>query len=218
MRTDKNQLELNHFTLNTFLQGSQYPKNELPLSLKGSITIDLNKQTINVEQLIAFINQIQLTGHIQGQNILTSPRFTGNFKSPQIKTGPLTFQHVQLNFQFKNNLLSIKPIQAQFYQGHYQGDATVNFNSKIPLITAQSQFDSINTGSLFRDLMNTSQIQLAGLASLAFTLSTQGNTADTFVKNLNGQGHLNIDQGALKGINVSYWIALGKWNLERLKS
>ncbi len=210
LRTDKNQLELNHFTLNTFLQGSQYPKNELPLSLKGSITIDLNKQTINVEQLIAFINQIQLTGHIQGQNILTSPRFTGNFKSPQIKTGPLTFQHVQLNFQFKNNLLSIKPIQAQFYQGHYQGDATVNFNSKIPLITAQSQFDSINTGSLFRDLMNTSQIQLAGLASLAFTLSTQGNTADTFVKNLNGQGHLNIDQGALKGINVSYWIALGK--------
>ena len=103
LRTDKNQLELNHFTLNTFLQGSQYPKNELPLSLKGSITIDLNKQTINVEQLIAFINQIQLTGHIQGQNILTSPRFTGNFKSPQIKTGPLTFQHVQLNFQFKNN-------------------------------------------------------------------------------------------------------------------
>lgn len=209
-RADDNQLELNPFHLNTFLQDARTPKKELPFSLKGNIFIDLNKQTLNADKLMAFINHTPLTGHILGQNFLNNPYFTGSFTSPHMNVGRFVFKKMQLGFQFKDNLLTLKPIQGQFYQGHYQGDATINFNSKNPFITAQSQFNQINTASLFRDLTNMSQIQLAGLASLNFTLTTQGNTAESFIKNLNGQGQFNIDHGALKGINVSYWISFGK--------
>lgn len=210
LSTDKNHLEFSQLNLNTFLKGPNYPKGELPFSLKGNINIDLNKQDIIVDQLIALINQTKLTGRITGQHFLNDPFFSGALNSQQIKAGKLTFQQIQLGFQFKNNLLTLNPITAQFYQGHYQGKASINLNPKIPLITAQNQFNQINTASLFQDLINISQIQLSGLASLNLNISTQGDTADTLIRNLNGQGRFNLDQGALKGINLSYWIALGK--------
>jgi AsmA protein len=211
LSTNKNHLALNQLNLNSFLKGPNYPKGGLPLSLKGNIDIDLNKQDIIVDQLIAFINQIKLTGRVIGQHFLNDPFFSGTLNSQQIKAGKLTFQKIQLGFQFKNNLFTLNPITAQFYQGLYQGNASINLSTKIPFITVQSQFKQINTSSLFQDLTNIShQIQLSGLASLNLNISTQGDTADTFIRNLNGQGHFNLDQGALKGINLSYWIALGK--------
>ncbi|MFZ0218814.1 MAG: AsmA family protein [Candidatus Aquirickettsiella sp.] len=210
LSADKNHLEFNHLNLNTFLRGPNYPKGELPLALKGHIDIDLNKHDLIADQLIAIINQIKLTGHITGQHFLNNPIFSGNLNSQQIKAGKLTFQQLHLVFQFKNNVLALSPINAQFYQGRYQGNATINLNPKVPVITAQNQFSQINTALLFQDLINKSQIQLTGLASLNLNISTQGDTSDVFIRNLNGQGHFNLDQGALKGINLSYWIALGK--------
>lgn len=210
LSTDRNHLELNHLNLNTFLKGPNYPKGELPLSFKGNIDINLSQQNIIIDQLVAFINQIKFTGHVTGQHFLNNPLFSGTLNSPQIKAGKLTFQQIHLGFQFKNNLLALNPVNAQFYQGHYQGNATVNLNPKVPLVTAQSQFNQVNTTLLFQDLINISQIQLAGLASLNLNISTQGDTTDAFIKNLNGQGRFNLDQGALKGINLAYWIALGK--------
>lgn len=210
LSADKSHLEFNHLNLNTYLKGPNYPKGELPLSLKGHINFDLNKQDITVDDLVAFINQIKLNGRITGQHILNNPSFAGRLNSPQIKTGQLTFQQIHLGFQFSNNLLTLKRINAQFYRGNYQGKATVNLNPKVPFITAQNQFNQINTALLLQDLINKSQIQLAGLATLNLNVITTGDTTDALIKNLSGQGHFNLDQGALKGINLSYWIALGK--------
>lgn len=210
LSADRKNIEFNNLNLNTLLKGPNYPKGELPLSLKGHFKLDLNKQDIIADQLVAIINQIKLTGQVTGQHILNNPSFAGSLNSPQIKTGQLTFQQIHLGFQFSNNLLALNPINAQFYQGNYQGKATVNLNPKVPFITAQNQFNQINTALLFQDLINKSQIQLAGLASFNLNLSTSGNTIDGLIRNLNGQGRFNLDQGALKGINLSYWIALGK--------
>jgi AsmA protein len=210
LSADKNHIEFNHLNLNTFLKGPNYPKGELPFSLKGNIDINLSEQAILAEQLTASINQIKLTGHINGQNFLNNPLFTGTLNSQQIKAGKLIFQKIQFSFQLKNNVLTFNPINAQFYQGNYQGNLNVDLNPKIPRIIARNQFNQINTALLFQDLVNKSQIQLAGLASLNVNLATQGDTADILIKNLNGQGRFNLDQGSLKGINLSYWITLGK--------
>lgn len=210
LSADRKTIEFNNLNLNMLLKGPSYPKNGLPLALKGHIDLDLIKQNILADQLIAIINQIKLTGHVTGQHILNNPSFAGSLNSQQIKTGPLNFQQIHLGFEFKNNLLTLNPITAQFYQGNYQGNATVNLNQKVPVITAQNQFNQINTALLFQDLISKSQIQLAGLATLSLNISTTGDTADGLIRNLNGQGRLNLDQGALKGINLSYWIALGK--------
>lgn len=210
LSTDKKNIDFNNLNLNMLLKGSSYPGGELPVSLKSHVNLDLNKQAITADQVIAFINQLKLIGHITGQHILNNPSFAGTLSSQQINTGNLVFQQIRLSFQFKNNLLTLNPINAKFYQGNYQGNASINLNSKVPQIIAQNQFNQINTTLLFQDLINKSQIQLAGLATLNLDISTAGATTDVLMRNLNGQGHFTLDQGALKGINLSYWIALGK--------
>lgn len=210
LSTDKKNIDFNNLNLNMLLKGSSYPGGELPVSLKSHVNLDLNKQAITADQVIAFINQLKLIGHITGQHILNNPSFAGTLSSQQINTGNLVFQQIRLSFQFKNNLLTLNPINAKFYQGNYQGNASINLNSKVPQIIAQNQFNQINTTLLFQDLINKSQIQLAGLATLNLDISTAGATTDVIMRNLNGQGHFTLDQGALKGINLSYWIALGK--------
>lgn len=210
LSTDKKNIDFNNLNLNMFLKGPSYPKGELPLSLKGHIDIDLDNRSMVVDQLIAFINQIKLTGRVSGQHILNNPSFAGTLSSPKIKTGNFIFQQLHLGFQFKNNLLTLNPINAKFYQGNYQAKASINLNSKVPQIVAQNQFNQVNTTLLFQDLVNKSQIQLAGLATLNLNISTAGDTTDLLIRNLNGQGRFNLEQGALKGINLSYWIALGK--------
>src|ERR1043165_283694 len=162
LSTNRKNIEFNNLNLNMLLKGPSYPKGELPLFLKSHIDLDLNKQDIIVDQLIALINQIKLTGHVTRHHLLNNPSFAGTLSSQQIKTGKLIFQQIKLNFQFKNNLLTLNPINAKFYQGNYQGNVSINLNPKIPSITAQNQFNQINTALLFQDLINKSQIQLAG--------------------------------------------------------
>lgn len=207
---DRKNIAFNNLNVNMFLKGPSYAKGELPISLKGNIDIDLDKQVMVIDQLIAFINQIKLTGRVTGQHIFNNPSFAGTLSSQQIKTGNLAFQQIHLGFQFSDNLLTLNPIHAKFYQGNYQANASINLNSKVPKIIAQNQFNQVNTTLLFQDLVNKSQIQLAGLANLNLNISTAGDTTDLFLRNLNGLGRFNLDQGALKGINLSYWIALGK--------
>ncbi len=171
---------------------------------------NVKNQTITADPLTVLIDQTKLTGHLLAQDLLNNPSFTGTLNSQQIKSGKLSFQQIQLAFQLKNAMLSLNPITAQLYQGSYQGNANIDLNPKIPRIIMHNQFNQINTQLLFQDLVNKSQLQLAGLATLNLNLTTQGSASDTLIKNLTGEGRFNLDQGSIKGINLSYWIAFGK--------
>jgi AsmA protein len=210
LSADKQTIEFNKLSLNTRLKGPNYPKGELTFSIKSHIDINLNHQSMTVDPLTILIDKTKLTGHVIAQDLLNNPTFTGTLNSQQIKSGKLTFQQIKLAFQLKNAVLSLSPITAQFYQGNYQGNANIDLNPKIPRITMHNQFNQINTQLLFQDLIHNSQLQLAGLATLNLNLTTQGNASNTFISNLKGEGRFNLDQGSVKGINLSYWIAFGK--------
>ncbi|MGB8285342.1 MAG: AsmA family protein [Candidatus Aquirickettsiella gammari] len=207
---DKQNIEFNKFSLNTLLKGPNYPKGELAFSINSHVDVNLKNASMTVDPLTILIDQTKLTGHVIGQDILNNPSFTGTLNSQQIKSGKLSFQQVQLAFQLKNAVLSLNPITAQLYRGNYQGDAHIDLNPNMPRIIMHNQFNQINTQLLFQDLINNSQLQLAGLATLNLNLTTQGSASDTLIRNLKGEGHFNLTQGSIKGINLSYWIAFGK--------
>ncbi len=210
LSADKQTIEFNKLSLNTLLKGPNYPKGELAFSIKSHVDIHLNNESMTVDPLTILVDQTKLTGRIIAQDLLNNPTFTGTLNSQQIKSGKLTFQQIKLAFQLKNAVLSLSPITAQFYQGHYQGDAHIDLNPKIPRMIMHNQFNQINTQLLFQDLIHNSQLQLAGLATLNLNFTTQGGASDTLIRNLKGEGRFDLTQGAIKGINLSYWIAFGK--------
>ncbi|MDQ8039257.1 MAG: AsmA family protein [Rickettsiella sp.] len=210
LNSDGKTLVLNKINFDTLLKDPAYPKGILPIALQGDANFNLNDQSFAADKFIAVINQNKLIGNIKGQNIFSNPSFKGTVITQQLKAGQLTIQQIQLPFQFKNNILSLIPITGKLYQGNYQGNATINFTALTPLIVAQGQLTQLNTQALFQEFNNKSQIQLAGLANVTFKLTTQGGDENTLLKNLHGQGQFNLDNGTIKGINLSYWVAMGK--------
>ncbi len=210
LNTDEKTLVLDKLNFDTLLKDPTYPKGELPVSLLGDVTLNLNDQTVASDKFIATIVQNKFVGHIKGQNLLSNPSLSGVLTTEQFKADKFSIQQVQLPFEFKNNTLTLNSITGKLYQGNYKGNATINLTTSTPQLATQGQLTQINTQSLFEQFNNKSQIQLVGLANVNFNLTTQGSDENTLIKNLQGQGQFNLDDGAIKGINLSYWVAMGK--------
>lgn len=204
------EISLNKLNFNTFLKNSAYPNDVLPISLRTEATFNLAKQTFTSDKFTLMIDQNKFVGHIQGENLFNNPLLFGVLTSDQYKSGQFTIQQLQIPFKFQNNTLSLNPITGKLYQGDYHANLTLDLRTTTPRLVIQNQLSQLNTQSLFQTFANKSQIQLAGLANLNATLSTQGSDTESLIKNLHGQGQFSLDNGSLKGINVSYWVALGK--------
>jgi AsmA protein len=207
---DAKKITLNKLNFDTLLKDPSYPKAGLPITLQGDGTLNLNDQSFTSDKFTLTIAQNKFVGRITGQNLVNSPSVSGTLTAEQIKSGQFTIQQVQLPFQFKNNILSLAPITGKLYQGNYQGNVTINLATQTPRIVTQSQLSQINTQALFQKFNIKSQIQLAGLANVNAKLTTQGSDQTSLLRNLNGQGQFKLDNGAIKGINLSYWVAMGK--------
>lgn len=203
-------ITLNKLKLDTLLRDSTYPKGELPLSLQGDATLNLSDQTFASDKFTLTIAQTKFAGRMAGEHVTNHPSLSGVLSTEQLKSGKFTIQQLQLPFQFKNNILALKTMTGKLYQGNYQGDLSVDLTTPTPQFVTLGQLTQINTLALFQELNSKSQIKLAGLANIHFKLATRGSTPNTLIKNLQGQGQFNLDHGAIKGINLSYWVARGK--------
>ncbi|MES2998886.1 MAG: AsmA family protein [Pseudomonadota bacterium] len=210
LSADGEKIALNKLNLDTLLKDPTYPKGQLPVSLQADASLDLSNQTFASDKFTITIAENKFTGHIAGQNLLSNPSVSGVLTTEEFRSGKFSIQQVQLPFQFKNDTLSLNPITGKLYQGNYQGDATLDLTTTTPQLVAHNQLTQVNTQSLFQEFNKQSQIQLAGLANINFKFATQGGDKASLIKNLQGQGQLTLDNGAIKGINLSYWVALGK--------
>lgn len=210
LSADEKTITLNQLTLNTLWKNSAYPKGGLPISLQSNVIFNLNNQSFTANNLILNIDQNKLVGHIEGQNALTNLSLSGSLTANQFKAGQLTIEEINLPFQFKNNILLLNPITGKLYQGSYQGDARIDLSTATPRMITHQQFNRINLQPLFQDFKGNSFIQLLGLANLGFKLTTHGNDQSSLTKNLQGQGQFMLDNGMIRGINLAYWVAVGK--------
>jgi AsmA protein len=201
---------LNKLNLDVLLKDPTYPKGQLPIALQADLMLDLDNQTFASEKFTITIAQNKFIGRIAGQNLLSDPSVSGVLTTEQFRSDKFIIQQIQLPFQFKSNTLSLNPITAKLYQGTYRGDVMLDLTTAIPRLIAHNQLTQVNVQSLFQAFNNKSQIQLAGLANINSKYATQGSDRTSMIKNLQGQGQLHLNNGAIKGINLSYWIALGK--------
>lgn len=210
LNIDNKKLLLNKLNFATSLKDPTYPKGELPISVHGDGIVNLNDKNFTFDKFTLIIAQNKFSGNIKGQNLLDNPFVSGTLSTEQFKSDKFSIQEIQLPFQFKNNILSLDPITAKIYQGKYQGNVTINLTTPTPQLITQGQLLALDTQSLFQAFNNKSKLQLSGLANVNFNLTTQGNDENTFLKNLQGQGQFSLDNGAIKGIDLSYWVAMGK--------
>lgn len=179
--TEQQNYLLKQLQLTAELTGPPLPNKQLSLALQGNVAVNCKQQLIQ-----------------------------GQLQTNELKIGNVSAEQVVLQFDSSPKNITINPIQAKIYQGNYTGNIHIDLNNKIPVIISHSQLSNIQAEPLFRDLANLTTIQLNGIGNFNANLTTQGDTETLLIKNLNGQGRFALNNGVLHGINLPYWIGVGR--------
>lgn len=212
---DGQTVDLHPFRLEIRLPSTEKGPKSPPIVVAANALVNLAQARLNAPELSLAMGQNQFTGNLTGENLLKNPSWSGVLHTQQLHWNTLTVQNIQLPFSFQNKTLSINPIQADFCQGHYQGDLTLYLNTQPERFISHHQLMDLNLGLLYQTLGDGRAVYLSGNVNTAFNLASQGSNTRTLLKNLQGQGQFDLQNGALHGINFSYWLAVGKSLLQK---
>lgn len=190
--------------------GTIFPGGKMLLNAQGALTITKQQELLNLAKITATFNNTNVIGNAQIMQFSTSPVIQAAFIADRFQQKAFEASNINVKLSMKNNILNISPITANLYQGNYLGNILINLKGKVPQITADNQLTNVQTEPLFNALSNVRSIQLTGTANLNAHLTMQGADKDSLIKSLNGQGKIAVNNGVLKGINLSYWISLAK--------
>jgi AsmA protein len=101
--------------------------------------------------------------------------------------------------------VALKPIQAKFYGGAYNGAASIDVRGALPKLTTDATIAGVDVGALFNALYQSRR--LSGRATLTAQLSAEGPDLTAWLKSVAGRLDANLTNGALQGIDVEYAIA-----------
>jgi AsmA protein len=135
----------------------------------------------------------------------------GKLRIGALKAMNIKSTQLRVDLKALNGLVIINPLSAKLYQGSMNGNLAVNAQG-TPNFAINQKLDSIAIAPLLKDAAD---LDLAeGKGDIALDLTTQGNTVGALKKALNGKVSVNLENGAIKGINLTKLVQ-GIQNLSR---
>lgn len=208
------------------LQWTHFSEQLGPMSLIGQVrVIDLMKnpnatghieiQPFDLKELLQDFNydvtNIQALNNVQGYIDFTGSAHTmdvqGKFTVGTAVVKQVKLNHAVIPLHYQIGILELSPITADFYQGSLRSDTKINLTGAVPQIATQSKLSNVRIESLLQDLGgNKQKLKIAGVGNIELQLTTMGTNSDAMLKNLNGTGNINCNQGILQGLDIGYLI------------
>ena len=123
-----------------------------------------------------------------------------NFSFQDFQQNQLHFSKGSAHIEYKDNKLHLTNFQSQFYQGKIKGDAIVDLNNTVPTFNMTLNANEVEAADLLADI--TQKASISGKMNATTTLTSQGANAEQFIKNLNGNISLDVDNGKLHTIHL----------------
>jgi len=141
----------------------------------------------------------------QAQPLIPVDLIKGLNVNGQLTIGELISNNVKmskiiLTVKSKNGLLTLDPVQSDFYKGKLQLKTTIDVRKKIPKISLQQNFSKIDLGELLFDATATKEF--TGTANISSQLTTHGNFQDDLIKNSNGNGKFLVTDGHIAKLDI----------------
>lgn len=124
----------------------------------------------------------------------------GSLRIGQLKVANIKSSGVRLDVKAHKGQVNVNPLSANLYQGSMKGTLAVNA-AATPVITVDQKLSGINVAALTRDAAGFDTLE--GRGNVAMNLTMQGSTVSSMKKALNGNLSLNLNDGAIKGINIA---------------
>jgi AsmA protein len=171
---------------------------------QAACTIQGNTDILNFNDCTIVHRNNNVKGNVQLTN-WTHPQkssLQGNIHADQLHIEKLNLQNFDTKVIMQNQRWQFNPITATLYQGHYQGDLTIDTQQRaIPNYDLKQRITGVQLQPLLRDL-HKKQVLSGTLFSQA-NLNSQGKTITAIQQHANGQVNFTINNGEIQGLNIS---------------
>ena len=175
--------------------------------------VDMNRYTLKsadagVSKVSPSSNKNLSDNEIKIPAILQQLSGFGSLSVDAIQIQKMPIHGLSINLSAKQGVYMINPLKMKFAQGNYIG--RLQFNSLTPTFGLKGTFLGIDAQTLMASLKPVTRIQISGKADVTENLTTQGKSKLALLKNLNGNVLFVFQKGVLQGIDLPYYVALGK--------
>lgn len=133
-------------------------------------------------------------------------RAKGSFTVGAIKIGGAHLSDLSAGINIADGQARFAPLKAALYGGSYSGNIGLDMRQATPQLTMDEHMAGIDIAALMKDYADSQR--LSGRGNLDVKLSASGRSGDALLRTLNGNVALDLQDGAVEGIDV--WYAIGQ--------
>lgn len=126
----------------------------------------------------------------------------GTFRLDEARLGNMVFTDAELTANSMNGKLRLYPISADFFDGGYRGDVTVDASQNVTRLSVNETVQNVSLGPLVEALFG--QKNVTGKINGNFKLAGNGNDLDTIRRDLDGNLSFTLLNGAYEGVDLWY--------------
>jgi len=202
-----------HLTVSDERTGASAPAT----SLEGNIEIDLAPQSIRFDLALDRLDLDAYLGSSPGGAPAAGPargarseaaidlsalkglNLNGTLKIGQLVASKVKLENLKLGVKASAGRVNVNPLEADLYQGKLAGSASIDANTNR--VALKSQLGGVAIGPLLHDALDNDLLE--GRGDLTLDVRTGGATVGAMKRALAGSARLALQNGAIKGINLS---------------
>ncbi|HEY0665818.1 MAG TPA: AsmA family protein [Gallionella sp.] len=171
-----------------------------------AIRFDVDLDQLDVDQYLpkqqqeARQNQASVPEEPFDLSALNKLNAEGGLRIGSFKVMNLKLAQVRLDIKAHKGIVNVNPLSANLYQGSMNGSLSVNAQS-VSRFTINESLSNVAIAPLIKDLMDLDAVE--GRGNVMLDLNTQGNLVGALKKALNGNASVNLENGAIRGINLT---------------
>lgn len=179
----------------------------LAMNESGTISVDLAGDSIVLDRYMAPVDESAAgTGESAPVEIpadlIRALNVRGNLTLQSAQLAGLTFTGVKLGVVAANGKLRMHPINAQFFDGTYDGDVNIDASAATPVLSVNENVKGVNLGAMAKAMFD--QDNISGGINGNFTLTGRGTDVTAMQQSLNGSMSFELLDGAWEGTDVWY--------------
>ncbi|MEE9448293.1 MAG: AsmA family protein, partial [Arenicellales bacterium] len=107
---------------------------------------------------------------------------------------------VKVNIDTTADKITISPLSAKVYGGVTRNTFSYDISGDIPKVEIESTLESLNLGPFLQAMQMTDRLE--GFGNVSTQIQSSGLTADEIIASMQGDIHISLNDGALRGANI----------------
>jgi len=181
----------------------------VPRESDGTYELDLAADSINIGRYMAPADEEELAAEAADEvpieipvDLIRAFNTRGSLRIGEAQLGRLVFEDITLDVNSANGRLRMRPISAQFLNGAYNGDVSIDASGDLTTLSVNERIENVNLGALAMAMFETDKV--TGQINGTFRLTGRGNDIGEMQRNLNGDMSFVLSDGAWEGTDVWY--------------